>query len=107
MRRILVVGAMLLSLVFASNALAQSSFATVTGTVGDATGALIPGATITATNNATGVVTTGLSNESGTYNIPTLLPGVYKVSASLSGFQTQAFTDVELGNAAQIRLNFT
>src|SRR5262249_10541037 len=54
-----------------------------------------------------GVVTTALSNESGAYNLPSLLPGTYKVSAELSGFQTQSFTDVRLGNGEQVRLNFT
>jgi hypothetical protein len=49
----------------------------------------------------------GITNESGTYNLPSLLPGVYTVSAELPGFQTRTFTDVRLGNAAQVRLNFT
>jgi hypothetical protein len=53
------------------------------------------------------VVSTGITNESGTYNISALLPGVYTVSAELPGFQTQTFTDVRLGNAVQARLNFT
>ena len=87
--------------------LSQSSNATVGGTVADATGALIPGVTITATNNATGVVTSVISNEAGAYNIASLLPGRYKVSAALPGFQTQTYSDVQLGNAAQVRLNFT
>src|SRR5262245_44630083 len=88
-------------------AIGQSSFATVSGTVQDATGALIPGVTVTATNTGTNVVTTVLSNESGAYNFASLLPGPYKVSAELSGFRTQTYTDVQLGNAQQIRLNFT
>src|SRR5262249_5085669 len=85
----------------------QSSFATVSGTVSDSTGALIPGVTVTATNTATNVTSTILTNEAGAYNLPGLLPGVYKLTADLSGFQTQTLTDVQLGNAQQVRLNFT
>jgi len=88
------------------HAFAQSNNATVSGTASDASGAFIPGVMITATNTRTGVVTTGLSNETGTYNLPNLQPGTYKVSAELPGFQTQSYTDVELGNAQQVRLNF-
>ena len=88
-------------------ALAQSSNGNLSGTVTDAAKALIPGVTVTATNTATGVVSTAISNETGTYTIPSLLPGSYKVSAELPGFQTQTFTNVQFGNAAQLRLNFT
>src|SRR5207244_506857 len=91
----------------AAPALSQSTNATVTGTIADSTGALIPGVSVTATNTATGVITTALSNESGAYNFPSLLPGTYKVSAELPGFQTRSYTDVRLGNADQVRLNFT
>src|SRR5215471_21715047 len=104
MKRFLAVG--LLFLLLAAPVFSQSTNATVSGTVGDPTGAVLPGVEITATNNATGVVTTVISNEAGAYNFASLLPGVYKVSASLPGFQTKTFTDVELGNAAQVRLNF-
>src|SRR5207247_1705355 len=96
-----------LALLLAAPLLSQSTNATMTGTIADSTGALIPGVTVTATNTATGVVTTVLTNESGAYNFPSLLPGTYKVSATLSGFQTQSYTDVRLSNADQIRLNFT
>jgi len=84
----------------------QSSNASLSGTVTDSAKALIPGVTITVTNTDTGVVSTALTNESGIYNSPSLLPGAYTVSASLPGFQTRTFTDVRLGNAAQVRLNF-
>src|SRR5215468_8707729 len=84
----------------------QSTYARVSGTVGDTSGAVLPGVEITAVNNGTGVVTTVVSNEAGAYNFASLLPGVYKISASLPGFQTNAFTNVQLGNAAQVRLNF-
>src|SRR5262245_16403684 len=99
--------AVLLALLLAAPALSQSTNARVSGTIEDSTGALIPGVTVTATNTATGVAATALSNESGTYNFPSLAPGAYKVSAELSGFQTRSYTDVRLGNADQVRLNFT
>jgi Carboxypeptidase regulatory-like domain/TonB-dependent Receptor Plug Domain len=89
------------------NAFAQTTDATVGGTVSDATGALIPGVTITATNTATGIVKTTLSNESGAYNFPALQTGTYKLSAELTGFKTQAYADFKLGGAQQARLNFT
>jgi hypothetical protein len=41
------------------------------------------------------------------YSLPSLLPGPYKLSAELNGFQSQSYIDVRLGNAEQIRLNFT
>ena len=103
----LVVALTVLSLILAIGAFGQSSNATVSGSVTDSTGAVLPGLTVTATNNSTGVVTAVFSNEAGVYNFASLLPGVYKVSAELPGFQTRTYTDVQLGNAAQVRLNFS
>src|SRR5262245_9747109 len=97
----------LVCVLFASTALfSQSSNGTISGTVADATGAVVPGTTITATNNATGVVSTVLSNNAGTYNFASLLPGTYKLTATIAGFRTQTFNDVAVGNAAQLRINF-
>ena len=107
MRKFVVGGALCLLLLVSLHAFSQSSNASLSGTVTDAAKALIPGVSVTATNPDTGVVSTGITNESGTYNIQGLLPGLYKVSGELPGFQTQTFTDVRLGNAAQARLNFT
>jgi hypothetical protein len=84
----------------------QSSNATLGGTVSDATGALIPGVTITATNTATGIVSSVVSNEAGAYNFASLQTGTYRVSAELPGFQTQTYNEVNLGIAQQVRLNF-
>ena len=93
---------------FASTPLfSQSSNGTISGTVADASGAIVPGVMVTATNNATGVVSTALSNDAGVYNFASLLPGTYKVSASIPGFQTRTFNDVQLGNAGQLRINIT
>src|SRR2546427_4477955 len=107
--RTLRIPAALLTFVFFASALlfSQSSNGTISGSVADASGAIVPGVTVTGTNNATGVVTTVQSNDAGVYNFASLLPGTYKVSATLPGFRTQTFNDVQLGNAGQLRLNFT
>src|SRR6185503_19936830 len=97
----------LLIFVLSTQAFGQSTYARVSGTVADPSHALIPGATITATNSATGVVSTTVTNESGTYNFASLLPGTYQLSATLPGFQTKIFTNVQLGSAAQLRIDFT
>jgi hypothetical protein len=57
-------------------------------------------------NEATGVASTALSNESGTYHYPSLQPGTYEVKASLTGFQDRKIK-LTLGTSAQIRQNFT
>src|SRR5262245_38739885 len=98
------VASVLLCLSLAAPSFSQSN-AALSGTVADSANALMPGVSVTATNTATGVVSTAVTNETGTYNLPSLLPGSYTVSAELPGFQTRTFTDVRLGNA-QVRLNF-
>src|SRR2546425_12423709 len=107
--RTLQMSAIALTLVFFASTpfFSQSNNGTISGTVADASGAVVPGVTVTATNNATGVITTVLSNDAGVYNFASLQPGAYRVSATLPGFQTQTFNDVQLGNAGQLRLNFT
>src|SRR5438477_3933046 len=101
MRRLFVASG-LLSLIFSVQAFSQSTYATVSGTVADASGAVLPGVSVTATNNGTGVVTTVLSNEAGAYSFASLIPGVYKVTADLPGFQIKSYTDVQLGNADKV-----
>src|SRR6185436_16527773 len=90
----------------ANPAFSQGLYATVTGTVSDSSGAVIPGVTIKATNVDTGVVSTTLSNEAGIYNYRDLIPGRYTLSASLSGFQTKTLTDVALSQNVTSRYNF-
>jgi hypothetical protein len=81
--------------------------ATVTGTVADATSALVPGVSVTAQNSATGIITSRVTNESGNYDFPSLQPGTYVLTATLPGFKTATFNNVQLGQAQQVRLNFT
>ena len=94
-------------LVVPSSAFTQSSNAVLSGTISDMAGAVMPGVTVKATNTGTGVETTAVANDAGVYNMPSLLPGTYRVIAERSGFQSQTFTDVRLGQAAQVRLNIT
>ena len=91
----------LLFLTLSLNAFSQSTNATVGGTVQDATGAFIPGVTITATNTATGIVTTVISNEAGAYQFASLQPGTYDIKADLAGFQPEVAKSFQLGGAQQ------
>ncbi len=60
----------------------------IQGTVTDATGAVVPNATITAKNQDSGVVTTRVSTSAGVYNINPIIPGTYSVSVTAQGFQS-------------------
>ncbi len=75
---------------------AQTTFATITGVVQDASGSAVPGVTVTATNVNTGVKTAAKSNESGTYTIPQLIDGNYTVDATAPGFKQFIAQDVIL-----------
>ncbi|HZO84415.1 MAG TPA: carboxypeptidase-like regulatory domain-containing protein, partial [Verrucomicrobiae bacterium] len=86
---------------------AQTSNASLGGTASDASGAFIPGVEVTARNVGTGIVNTTLTNETGTYQFPSLQPGTYQVTAQLAGFQASTYNNVALGGAQQVRLNFT
>src|SRR5436190_1493611 len=105
MRQYLIITALLLSLLISVNGFGQVN-AVMSGTVSDASGALIPGVEVTAKNINTGISDTRISNESGNYVFPSLQPGTYTLSASLSGFQTASYNNVVLGQGQQVRLNF-
>src|ERR1041385_8316892 len=81
--------------------------ASIGGTVSDPTGALIPGVEVTATNVNTGINSSQLTNEAGAYQIPSLQPGSYRLTASLPGFQTATRENIQLSQGQQVRFNFT
>jgi hypothetical protein len=70
-------------------AIAQNAQGTLLGHVADPTGAAVPGAKITVTNIATGVVTAFTTTSSGDYVVPQLNPGIYSVVISAPGFQQE------------------
>src|SRR6476659_3056921 len=70
--------------------------AQISGTVSDPSGAVLPGAEITATQTETGVARMTVSNETGAYVLPNLPLGPYKLEISLPGFRTFVQTGITL-----------
>jgi len=85
-----------LVLLATSAALAQTTDATLSGSVTDPSGAAIPGAEVNALNTRTGVRFDTTANDSGVYLFAALPPGGYRVTASHSGFRNVVFRDVVL-----------
>lgn len=83
-------------LLAATTAWAQAGTAGVAGTVKDAQGAVVPGATVTATNQSLGTARTTTSNAEGAYSIPGLSPGDYTLKVELTGFRTFVHEKVTL-----------
>jgi len=81
--------------------------ATVSGTVLDEQGAVLPGVTITATESRTGSVSIAITDERGEYRLPNLSPGVYSIQADLPGFATMIVPEVELLVGQNASLPFT
>ncbi len=75
---------------------AQSVTATVTGTVLDKSGSVIPGASVTVKNDSTGVTRTTQSNGDGLFTVPQLQPGGYSVTVTRSGYATAQRNGIEL-----------
>src|SRR5437016_5768808 len=78
-----------------TSAWAQST-AQITGTVKDASGAVLPGVEVTATQTETGIARSTVSNETGVYVLPNLPLGPYKLEAALAGFRTFIQTGIVL-----------
>src|SRR5437762_2738360 len=71
------------------SAYSQVTTGTISGTVKDSTGAVLPGAELVVLNEDTGLSRTVVSDERGHYSAPLLSLGKYKVSATLPGFQSE------------------
>ncbi|HVH55752.1 MAG TPA: carboxypeptidase regulatory-like domain-containing protein [Vicinamibacterales bacterium] len=90
--------ALAIVLVVSTVAFAQGTTSRVTGVVADRSGSVIPGATVTLTNESTGVKFTDVTNETGTYAFEAVQVGTYTVAVELQGFKRFAST----GNAVRI-----
>jgi hypothetical protein len=94
---------------FSARLHAQAISGDLVGTVADATGAVVPNATVTAVNTATNVRATASTNASGLYRLANLLPGNYKVSAEAAGFNASLVKDVpvQLNQTATLNIALT
>jgi hypothetical protein len=101
------IATLLFCLAFASAlTFAQTITATVTGTVSDPNGALVPGATVTATSQETGLSKTATTNDEGRYTITFLNPGAYDIRVESSGFKRTMRSDIKLETAQSAELDF-
>src|SRR5271156_3242013 len=87
---------LVLSLLEGSAAFSQGTSASLTGQVTDNSGAMVPGATVTATNTETSLAQTATTNGEGIYLISPLPPGHYKLTVEARGFERYVQTGIEL-----------
>jgi len=91
---------------FGINAMAQVTTGTILGTVKDPSGAVVPGVQIVITESSKGISKTFVTDGSGTYNAPLLIPGTYDVSAELAGFKKEVQTGVIVQVDQKARVDF-
>jgi hypothetical protein len=84
---------------------AQETRATITGTVRDAQGAVVPGVTVTVVNVDTGLSTDSVTNQDGVFTIQRLQPGPVRLSAALTGFKTFVREGITLRTAETVTIN--
>lgn len=95
-----------LLLLSSSPAWAQLDTATAIGVVTDQQGAVLPGATVTARNTATGFTRSTTTDEQGQYRLAALPPGVYEITAELQGFVTARRQGLTLALGAESVIHF-
>src|SRR5437879_2879118 len=83
----------------------QSIYGSLVGAVSDDSGAALPRANVAVTPTEPNVTRSVLTNETGGYNLPNLLPGTYQLTVTLTGFQTFTARDVKVEANATIRLD--
>ena len=96
-----------LILVRAALAMAQLPTATILGVVRDSSGAVVPGASLTARNVETGQTRNGVSASDGSYRFPALPVGTYEVRAEESGFKAEVRSGLTLTVSQEAVVNFT
>jgi len=84
---------------------AQAQTATVSGTISDQTGAVVPGVSVTAQNKDTNVSRTANADETGTYRITNLVPGSYDLTFAKTGFRTIKYTQLQLTVSQSLTLD--
>src|SRR6266851_4701743 len=87
--------------------LRAQTFGEFTGTITDASGAVVAAAAVKVSHAATNQVRQVTSNESGNFTVPFLAPGIYDITVEKEGFKTATRKGVDLQVGAVARLNFT
>ena len=95
------------AVLFAMSAFAQSDRGTITGTVIDQGGAVIPNVTVTALNAEQGTQFTGATTNTGNYTIASVPAGTYSVSVEAPGFKKFTQTNVLVAVASNVRVDFS
>jgi hypothetical protein len=95
------------SLTLASTNVWAQATAQITGTIHDASGAVLPGVEVKATQTETGIARTTISNETGTFVLPNLPTGPYKLEAALTGFRTYVQSNLVLQVNSNPVINIT
>src|SRR5438552_12769852 len=93
-------------LIFAAPAAAQEQRGSIEGMVKDTSGAVLPGVTVEA-RSAAGAVLTTVTDGTGTYRFPSVLPGTYEVSATLQSFKSGKVSDVQVALAEIRKVDFS
>ena len=86
---------------------AQVTGATLAGTVTDPTGGVVANATVSAVNTATAINREVMTDSAGLYTIPNLVPGLYDVKVSATGFSTSVQSGLNVAVGQQLQLNFS
>jgi hypothetical protein len=94
-----------LALCFTISAFSQSTFGTILGTVRDASGAVVPDATLKITNLDENSARETSTNANGDYSLLNALPGRYSVTVTASGFETFTVTDLTLPARETLRVD--
>src|SRR5215472_7055872 len=88
-------------------AFAQVDRGAIVGRIVDSSGAVVPNATVTVLNEATGVVVTTPANDVGEYQVLALIPGTYSIKVSAQGFEGVRRNDILLHVQDRLSIDFT
>src|SRR5690349_9343145 len=87
--------------------LAQSDLSTIRGTATDSSGAVVPNVTITLVDTERNTSRTALTGQDGNYELPFLVPGLYKLTAGASGFKEYVAEQIRITSRETRRIDLS
>jgi hypothetical protein len=96
-----------ISLCFCVGGIAQVTTGSILGTVHDASGAVVPGATVTITETGKGTTSVKQTDTEGSYDVPFLIPGTYNVSVEMTGFKRSVSNNIVLDIDQKASVDFS